>query len=442
MEKEKTTSIKTTETGKLAYKFITGMYARALEAKETGAPIAWIMGSGSGVTEVLLHGMDVVPIYPENYGAACAAKRANIPLLDSCEAEGFSRFICGYARTCLGFARQVAEYGAIPPDVPLRGMAKPTVLIGRSLLCDAGYKWFQSLGRYMDVPLFCIDYVCPAVGPDLDEVTKYNIQYQAEELRACVSFLEKHLGRKMDMDKLSEIVATGEKTRGLWHECQELRKAIPCPMASQDMWACMVPGYWMPGYQETVEFYQKLYDELKYRVDNKMGAIANERYRMLFAELPPWHTLELFDYLASLGAVCVIESYYYYSMDIAPQIPEGVTDPIERLAWWSYQWWTRSYRRADKEAINYVVQEYLDWVRDYRCDGALIHDLISCRSATLRHVHTKNVLLKYAKIPSLTMEGDIVDARSWSEAEIKSRADAFVESMEHYKRIREQEAAG
>ena len=176
-------------------------------------------------------------------------------------------------------------------------------------------------------------------------------------------------------------------------------------------------------------------------MENKIGAIENEKYRLLFAELPPWHTLELFDYLASLGAVSVIESYYYYAGPPL-DIPQHVTNPLERLAWWLLLWWTRRHRRAENEAINYVVQEYLDWARDYRCDGAIMHDIVSCRSVTLRHMHARNVLLEYAKIPSLTLEGDIVDFRAWSEAEVKMRADAFVESMEHYKRIREQEALG
>lgn len=76
MEKKQTTAIKSTETAKQGYQFTRKMYAR--EAREKGTPVVWSM-FGAWVTEIVLPAMDITVVYPENYGAAVAAKRANIP---------------------------------------------------------------------------------------------------------------------------------------------------------------------------------------------------------------------------------------------------------------------------------------------------------------------------------------------------------------------------
>ncbi len=270
-----------------------------------------------------------------------------------------------------------------------------------------------------------------------DDVRKYYIAYTAADLRNLAAFLEKHTGTKLDIDKLSQMVDAAGKTRRLWHQCDELRKAIPCPMPSTDMWACMVAPFWLPHEKESLEFMQTLYDELKYRVDNKIGAIANEKYRLLFGELPPWHTLEMFNYLASLGAISVIESYTYHPGP-PPPIPEGVTDPFERLAWWDYYRAPRVYARVKEESGEWYSQGYVEWARDYKVDGAFLHSLVSCRHTTLHLTHARNVLLKYAMIPSMRLQSDIVDIGAFSEAEFKRDADALIEAMDHYKRIRQE----
>jgi len=54
-------------------------------------------------------------------------------------------------------------------------------------------------------------------------------------------------------------------------------------------------------------------------------------------------------------------------------------------------------------------------------------------------MHASDVLLQNLKVPSLIIEGDIVDLTVFNEAQALNQAEAFEETMEHYRRIRKKE---
>ena len=64
------------------------------------------------------------------------------------------------------------------------------------------------------------------------------------------------------------------------------------------------------------------------------------------------------------------------------------------------------------------------------------HLLRSCRSATYTLLHIKNALMEKFKVPSIVIEGDIVDLRVFNEEEAISKVEAFVDTMEHYREER------
>ena len=85
---------------------LTNYYIEAKTTKEK--PIAWIT---SGAPVEFLYAMDVLPVYPENYAAMCAANHQSIELMESADSEGFSQDICAYALTDFG-ADPVLHYPA------------------------------------------------------------------------------------------------------------------------------------------------------------------------------------------------------------------------------------------------------------------------------------------------------------------------------------------
>ncbi|MFC1858646.1 2-hydroxyacyl-CoA dehydratase subunit D [Thermodesulfobacteriota bacterium] len=416
---------------------------KAIQARKEGRPVAWSMYPY--YQDLIAKALGVEVIFPENYGAFCASERKAEPYLERSDADGFPSTICGYARTVIGYTSMLAENNMVaPPGAPGGGMPKPTVLFARAAACDTGSKWFQAMGRYMDVPVWLLE--LPHTGVKefyLPGNKELNIQFLKGELKKFVSFLENLLGTKMDWDKLREVVDQTLKTLRLAYEVDLLRMAIPSPMISQDFWSMIIAHLYLPEDPETTEFYQRVYDEVKYRVDHKIGAIPNEKYRMMFAELPPWHSLGFFDDLKDhFGIAMVMESWGYHI--IAP-IPEeeiqDFEDPLEIIARMSYKLWSQHNDAALKYGAGpaYFMASYLQWAEEYKVDGFFAHPLMTCRAATYTLLYIKNLLMDKLKVPGVIIEGDIIDLRVFNEEEAFSKIEAFIETMDHYREIRQNE---
>jgi benzoyl-CoA reductase/2-hydroxyglutaryl-CoA dehydratase subunit BcrC/BadD/HgdB len=422
---QKTTAVKSTEAAKEVYNVVKSLYTQAQQAMAAKAPIAWLMVGC--LAEEILKAMEVVPVYPENYAAVCAAKKAAQPFIGKAEAAGYSSADCGYARTGIGYAIARQEMGMIPPFAPLGGMADPQMLIGSSYACDTRYKWFQTLARYMDVPYCAVDVVHPPADITVTEVEDYYLDYQVDELKRLVAFVEKHTGKKMDYDKLSELVNIAEQTRKAWSHCYEMRKAVPGPMPTQDMLSCVVPGKFNPSAPEALAFYRRLENELQYRIDHKIGVVDEEKYRLMFIGLPPWHGMKIFNYLESLGAVCVIENIYYPGKP--SERAARFSDPLRRMAADEMYRWAEMWGKMGQDGTQPEIDWMRRWVDEYKVDGILIHTARSCRLSATMQVTFRNILQDFVKIPILSIESDIIDERSYSEAQVKAQIDAFMEIL-------------
>ena len=424
-------------------------YMDSVKAMQEGKPVAWCMFN-VWIGDVILKAMDIVAVYPENYGAVCAAFGAAEKYLNLADSDGIPSHVCGYSRNCLGYAiRMFKELnGQIPPEAPLGGMAKPVLLLASSTGCDPRYKWFQLLGRYMDVPIWTLDTPTPStIEHIMDE--KYGeqvIRFMTKDLKEFVKFLEKLLGKKMDWAKLDEIINATIEIHRVWFEVNELRKAVPCPMHSRDFWSAMPPALFLAGDpRESVKLYQDLYKEVKYRVDNGIGAIPEEKYRLMFSELPPWHSLGFFEDLAERGWNFVIESWSYHPpIPLSKDLLEKIEDPLERIVRHFYQFITGYARETIKMGIKCYSfsAPYLVWAKDYKVDGAMLHPLITCRAATSHLYEMGEMLMRVFKVPSLVVEGDIVDLRVFNAEDALRKAEAFEETMQHYKDERKKAGLG
>ncbi len=164
----------------------------------------------------------------------------------------------------------------------------PTAIIAMLEPCDAQSAlheaWLNTEG-WEGIPTFALD---PAYGSGV-----YDYAYFAGELRRMIAFLEDHVGRKLDYDRLREVIEVTNEQYAAWADYNELRRAVPCPHGSSfgtsDMGWGLTQHIWA-GQPETLEVFNMLTADAEQKVRARIAGVPNERIRILWADLVPfWH---------------------------------------------------------------------------------------------------------------------------------------------------------
>ncbi len=384
--------------------YIKKFYEDAHRAKKEKRPVAWVASTFPVET---LQAMDVIPVWPENYASLCAARQISVRLCEAAEREGFSRDLCSYARCVLG-----SIFGE--KDLPEGGMPKPDFLVASTGACDTHFKWFQVASRRLRRPLFLLDIPYDTTGSELEGS---QVEHYVAQLEELISFLEEQTGREFDIDKLKEVEQLSDRTSKLWMEIQDYRKAIPTPMGARDAFSAVFFMLCIPGTEMANEFYERLRDELKELVEKKIGKIENERYRLVWDNLPMWFNLGFFNYLNSLGAVIVAETFsHVWAGDL------DASKPLESLA--------RKYLPNFANAVaERRIGLILRLVREWSVDGVVLPTNRGCRMMSIGMTVVKDVVYKRLGVPSLILDVDSSDWRSYNEAHVKTEIEAFMEML-------------
>jgi len=388
--------------------YVKKFYEDAHRAKIEKQPVAWVSSTFPVET---LQAMDIVPIWPENYASVCAARQVSVELCERAEREGFSRDLCSYSRCVLG-----SMFG-YEKELPEGGLPKPDFLVATTAACDTHTKWFQVASRLFKVPLFILDTPYNIGGGDSSHLDPAHIEYYESQLEELFDFLEKQTGTMLDKYRLSQILALSDWTSRLWTEIQDLRKNVPSPMDARDAFSAVFFMLCIPGSQMAVDFYTQLRDELRQRVKDDVGVVENERYRLVWDNLPLWYNLKIFEYLNSLGAVVVAEVFsHIWTGNLDP------SKPFESLA-----------RKYLPNLANSTVQRRIDiihnLIQDFHANGVILPTNWGCRMMSIGETIVREAVRQRLGVPSLIIDVDSSDWRVAPDVQVKERFETFLETL-------------
>lgn len=381
------------------------MRAHYLEAQylRFGRPVAWVT---SGAPVEILRAMGVVAVYPENYGALCGARHSAVPLCRQAEATGYSPDLCSYARTSLGAMFDHAQ-------APMGGLPRPSLLLACNNICGTVIKWYEAVARYYRVPLFVLD--APFIH---DEVQSHALDYVEQQLRELIRFVETTSQRRLRWDRLEEVVRLSNQTVSLWGEIRALCRASPCPLNVPDLFVNMAPIVVLRGTQSAVRFYQHLRDEVAQRVRQGVGAVTEERYRLLWDNIALWHRLyRFYNDFAQHGACFVVDTY---TGAWSQAVPAG--DVLSGLAF--------AYATVMlNQSLEYRAEQMAELILEYNVAGFVMHNNRSCKPYSLGQYAIKRQVMERTGVPGLVLEADMCDTRSFAVEAVSTRIQAFVEML-------------
>ena len=109
------------------------------------------------------------------------------------------------------------------------------------------------------------------------------------------------MGREFDEEKYIESVKHDMRVRAIKQDAMMYQQNIPAPLSCKDMYSFMtLGGMQATNPEETLAFWKMLKDELKWRVDNQIAAVAYERYRWVEEHPPQGKNLTKLNYLYPL----------------------------------------------------------------------------------------------------------------------------------------------
>jgi benzoyl-CoA reductase/2-hydroxyglutaryl-CoA dehydratase subunit BcrC/BadD/HgdB len=401
-------------------KNIMGRHFLAIEqAFRDEKPTAWAT-SGSPVE--MLYAMDVQPMLPENSATVSAAQKFSQNFIELAEEEGFSYDLCSYFKTNVGAVLSNA-------DMSKGGTRKPTFMLSTDVICDTHVNWFQVQAERLNVPHFSID--VPHVVSNMNQ-RQYNYfkNYVTEQLYELLDFIQEVTGHEYNEENAHKVIQNSWDLSMVWQDIYNLRKTVPCPISTRDTFGGLFPLFTMPGLKEPVKLYKKMYREAKERVDNGVGALEQENYRLMFEGIPFWYQLKYFGMLERFGAIIVYEPYTYaFSKYMNPKVTKEMVfnHPIEAMAelmlsfWYIYDLETR-------------IKKFEETVREWKVDGVLLHNNLSCRPNSCGLYDLKRHLMDDYDIPCLIIDADMNDPRKFNEVQITNQIESFIEILQEKKK--------
>jgi len=231
--------------------------------------------------------------------------------------------------------------------------------------------------------------------------------------------LEEVSGRKFDIDRLREVVASSYRCTLLWKRVLELAAHRPSPLTFFDGTIHMGPAVVMRGLPEAEQYYDALIAELEQRIADGVAAVDGERFRFYWEGMPVWGKLREHAETFAGRHACVVASTYCNSWIFEAL---GHDDPFEAMA--------RAYTelfivRSEDFKERYLARMFAT----YAIDGIIFHDAKTCPNNSNCRYGMPQRLAAKTGVPWVTINGDLNDLRLYSEEQARTQFEALIEQL-------------
>ena len=373
---------------------------------EGARPVAWVT---SGAPVEILRPFDFYTFYPENHGALCGAQKLGPELCAEAEEHGYHQDLCSYARIDLG------HYFC--GKTPVGKLPKPDLLFASNNICQTVVYWYRALAEYWKIPLILFD-----TPYNFGEIKEGDINYMVRQFEEMIPLLEQISKRRFNNTRFLETIHIAKEASLTWGEALSTMKAHPSPMTIFDAFNHLAPIVSLRGLPVALEYYRALLAELEQRVARGIGAIRDERRRLMWDNIAIWYKMRDFSNLfAEHGMNFVTATYTYAWTETIGHLDE--TKPFDSMA--------KAYSLVIlNNNLNHRLELMERLMREFQVDGLVIHSARSCKPYSVGQYDLKRLLAERLQIPTVVIEADITDSRAYSEEQAMVRLEAFFEALE------------
>jgi benzoyl-CoA reductase/2-hydroxyglutaryl-CoA dehydratase subunit BcrC/BadD/HgdB len=383
------------------YDCITDYYQRLYKAGKTGEQVVWV--NFATIPEIFW-AMDLIPASMDGVsGMAASSPEGASDLIDLAE-QYLPNYLCASNKISTG----AVLAGAMPV---------PSMLVHPSAPCDAALIAYPQMAEYFGIPLFCIDV------PYVRDERCYD--YLTNELKRLIAFLEEHTKRKLDPDKLRQVMEYSNQAHGYKQKVNQLLRSVPCPIRSVDIMLDFNAVNTLAGTPELIDYLKTRYEITRGMVEKGTGNLGKENFRLVWVYAMPVFDWGIYAWLEGKYGAVSISALNIFDIDPTEDISD--TDKILRAL--AHKVTSVPMLRECGGPWEYYLERLLGLCRQYGADAAVFGGHIACKHTWAIAKLLKDRLYDELGIPTLTIEMDVFDPRVASLDVIKAKFDDFFEML-------------
>jgi benzoyl-CoA reductase subunit B len=274
----------------------------------------FLIGGGDGPQQGMGPGFGnfhIVHPHPEAASIANTSDSYSRQCRAATEMYGCGRDLCGY---------QLDYIGALLTNKHFSGgeMPRRDFVVQGNDMCAMFPKLGQLEAEFWDVPEHHSDTTAyyDEHDPERDKAIS---EYVANQTLETIEWLEKALGTKFDDEAYIESIKRNWRMSALRGDVIECLCHVPSPLDQKSAYSLFTLGGLVGSDPEDTEkFWVNFRDEMRWRNENNIAALATERYRWTENEPPPWFFLRYYRYMEEYGAICIQTFYQGVTLEEQP----------------------------------------------------------------------------------------------------------------------------
>ncbi|MGB2798461.1 MAG: 2-hydroxyacyl-CoA dehydratase family protein [Dehalococcoidia bacterium] len=322
--------------------------------------------------------------------------------IDAAHEAGIPEDLCTFDKAIIG--------GLI-----LEKMPPPTMIVLSAMPCQSSIITYQAVALLTGAPMWTNDspYHMDQEGA---------LDYWVKQFKGLISFLEEHSGKKMDYDRLREVVEESNRCVEYWLEAMEFQKLKPTPR-SGPFGAGTLAGMTLFGSPSATAGVKALLDDIRDRVAKGETAVPDEKARVIWFHFPIGWDRPLMDWMNELGAVVPYVEYDDYRVEpIDTSTPEKM---IRGMAWRALQ---APMGKLGRGAFDDYIEDLKYVVDEWKGDCVIVAAHPGCKWITGAYGLIRDAC-RECGVPLLLYDVDLVDPRVTSAEESRTRIEQFLSTV-------------
>jgi benzoyl-CoA reductase/2-hydroxyglutaryl-CoA dehydratase subunit BcrC/BadD/HgdB len=392
-------------------------FAGVQEHAARGEPVALV---NADTPHEILRVFDIPYVVNQWWASVAAAEQGAQRYLDLVARHGYPRSSEQYNAIALGSA-----FDDEPGEAPWGGLPKPFLVLAETT-GDTTRKVFDAWADQPGVTFYPLE---SAASADAESCWWEDLPHEWErligperidllvgELHGLIELLEQRTGRRMDVDRLAELMRLGNEQAEWNRRTRDLvARTAPCPVSVNDSIPAVMIPQWHRGTEWARDAAGALYDEVERRIAAGAALARPERARLMWIGRGLWFDLGLYRHFErEHGAVFVWSMYLAIAADGYARYGP---DPLRALASRFVGFNERLYVPPTS------VEWYVNEARRHRVDGIvhLVSDDARGPWATTR-------ALRAAGFPVLELHADNADESTYDIADVRARVACWLEA--------------